>query len=75
VLGSCDAQVYRSGKNLRWAAHEAVARIRSLYAIEHEGKLLDASARTELRQSKAVPCLQELNSWLENNGRKYCPRV
>ena len=53
----------------------AVARIRSLYAIEHEGKLLDASARAELRQSKAVPCLQELKSWLENNGLKYCQRA
>jgi len=55
-------------------AHEAVARIRSLYAIEHEGKNLDASARAELRQSKAVPCLQELKSWLEKQRAEVLPK-
>ena len=38
-------------------AHKSVARNRSLYAIEHEGKLLDLSARAKLRQSKTAPCL------------------
>ena len=55
-------------------AHEAVARIRALYAIEHEGKELDASARLALRQSKAVPCLQELKSWLEKQRVEVLPK-
>ncbi len=55
-------------------AHEYVARTRSIYAIEHEGKLLDASARAELRQSKAVHCLQELKSWLEKQRAEVLPK-
>mgnify|MGYP006273589563 CR=1 FL=1 len=55
-------------------AHEAVARIRALYAIEHEGKELDTSARFALRQSKAVPCLQELKSWLEKQRVEVLPK-
>ena len=46
-------------------AHEAVARIKQLYAIEHEAKALDAAARRALRQEKAVPLLAALQTWLD----------
>jgi hypothetical protein len=46
-------------------AHEAVARIKQLYAIEHEAKELDAAARLALRQTKSVPLLAALKGWLD----------
>ena len=44
-------------------AHEAVARIRSLYVIEHEVKLLDASARAELEQVSHL--------WINSGMKKW----
>src|SRR5262249_30542462 len=38
-------------------AHEAVARIRALYAVEHEAKDLDTLARAAQRQQRARPLL------------------
>lgn len=46
-------------------AHEAVARIKQLYAVEHEAKDLDAPSRASLRQSKSVPILAALKEWLD----------
>ena len=56
-------------------AHEAVARINLLYAIEQEGKDLDASVRMALRQSKVAPCLTELGSWLEKESVEVLPKI
>ena len=47
-------------------AHEAVARIRQLYAVEHEGKDLDGPARALLRQEKSIPLLAALKEWLDH---------
>jgi transposase len=41
-------------------AHEAVARIKQLYGVEHEAKDFDAAARRSLRQEKSVPLLAAL---------------
>ncbi len=46
-------------------AHEAVARIKQLYAIEHEAKEFDAAARMSLRQEKSTPLLSSLKVWLD----------
>ena len=46
-------------------AHEAVARIKQLYAIEHEAKAYDAAARASLRQERSIPLLSSLKDWLE----------
>ncbi len=46
-------------------AHEAVARIKQLYGVEHEAKDLDAAARRSLRQEKSVPLLSSLKEWLD----------
>ena len=45
-------------------AAEAVERIDALYDIEREVRGLDPDARLSERQSRAVPLLQELYSWL-----------
>jgi hypothetical protein len=47
-------------------AHEAVARIRALYAIEHEARELDAATRAALRQHKSAPLLLALKDWLDS---------
>ncbi|MFO0935529.1 MAG: transposase [Gemmataceae bacterium] len=46
-------------------AHEAVARIKQLYAVEHEAKDLDVSSRASLRREKSVPLLAAIKVWLE----------
>ena len=46
-------------------AHEAVARIKQLYGVEHEAKDFAAAARTALRQEKSVPLLRSLKDWLD----------
>jgi transposase len=56
-------------------AHEAVARIRQLYAIEHEAKDLDASARAALRQKKSNPLLDALKGWLDREHRVAIPKT
>ena len=55
-------------------AHEAVARIRQLYAIEHEAKELDASTRAELRQRKSAPRLAALKEWLDQLAVTALPK-
>jgi transposase len=55
-------------------AHEAVARIRALYAVEHEAKDLDAAARTALRQQKSMPLLDALKVWLDREQPTALPK-
>jgi transposase len=45
-------------------ALEALNRIAALYGIEHDGKHLDATARTQWRQEKAQPLLDSMHDWL-----------
>ena len=56
-------------------AHEAVARIKQLYAVEHEAKALDMPARAALRQQKATPLLDAFNEWLDREKRRALPRT
>jgi transposase len=56
-------------------AHEAVARIRQLYAVEHEAKDLDAPARAALRRQKATPLLEALKVWLDREQAQALPKT
>jgi len=56
-------------------AHEAVARIRALYAVEHEANDLDAPARAALRQQKATPLLEALKLWLDREHAQAVPKT
>jgi hypothetical protein len=56
------------------AAHEAVARIRQLYDIEHAGKTFDAAARRSLRQEQAAPRLSALHDWLDEAAVTALPK-
>jgi transposase len=56
-------------------AHEAVARIRQLYAVEHEAANLDAPARAALRQAKATPVLDALKTWLDRERARALPKT
>jgi transposase len=56
-------------------AHEAVARIRALYTIEHEAKNLDASDRAGVRQTKARPLLDALKLWLDHEKTQVVPKT
>jgi transposase len=56
-------------------AHEAVARIRQLYAVEHEAKDLDAPARAALRRAKATPVLDAMKAWLDREHARALPKT
>ncbi len=56
-------------------AHEAVARIQALYAIEHEAKNLDAAERAALRQQKSQPWLDALKIWLDHQHTQVVPKT
>jgi len=58
-------------------AHEAVTRIKQLYAIEHEAKNnhLDAVARLALRQQKSQPLLDALKAWLDQQRIHVVPKT
>ena len=45
-------------------ALEALNRIAALYGIEHDGKYMDATTRTQWRQEKAQPLLDSMHDWL-----------
>ena len=64
-----------AGKTSPQLAHEAVARIKALYAIEHEAKGLDAGARAALRQQKAKPLLEAMKEWLDREQRTALPKT
>jgi transposase len=56
-------------------AHEAVARVKALYAIEHEAKDLDAPTRSTLRQQKSQPSLAALKTWLDHQRIQVVPKT
>jgi len=56
-------------------AHEAVARIRQLYAVEDEARALDPSARAVYRRQKAGPVLDALKDWLDREQARALPRT
>ena len=56
-------------------AHEAVARIKALYAVEHEAKGLDAAGRRALRQQKSQPLLDGLKNWLDHQRTQIVPKT
>jgi transposase len=56
-------------------AHEAVARIKALYVVEHEAKDLDTAARAALRQQKAQLLLDALKEWLDREKRTTLPKT
>jgi transposase len=56
-------------------AHEAVARIRQLYAVEHAAQDLDAPARAALRRAKARPVLDALKLWLDRQRAAALPKT
>jgi transposase len=62
----------RSGDPER--AHEALARIRLLYALEAGGKDLDEAARLALRRERSVPLLERLGTWLDEQARVVLPK-
>lgn len=55
-------------------AHEAVARIKQLYALEHEAKEFDIAARFALRQQKSVPLLAAIQVWLDQLALTALPK-
>ena len=57
-------------------AHEAVARIKQLYAVEQEAQKagLDADQRKALRQDKSVPLLADFQSWLDQVAVHALPK-
>jgi hypothetical protein len=56
-------------------AHEAVARIQALYAIEREATDLEPPARAALRQQKAKPLLDALKVWLDGAQTTALPKT
>lgn len=57
-------------------AHEAVARIKQLYAVEQDAKKaeLDAAKRKTLRQEKSDPLLASLKEWLDQVAVNTLPK-
>lgn len=55
-------------------AHEAVVRIKQLYAVEHEAKACDVTDRRSLRQQKSVPLLAALKPWLDQLAVTTLPK-
>jgi transposase len=55
-------------------AHEALARIRSLYAVESAGKDLDEAGRLALRRERSAPLLDRFGTWLEEQARFVLPK-
>ena len=45
-------------------AHQALAFIRQLYAVEDKAKGLDAAGRLAMRQAESVPVLEQMHDWL-----------
>jgi len=64
-----------AGKTSPREAHEAVARIRQLYAVEDEAANLDATARADFRRQKATPVLDGLKTWLDREQARALPKT
>jgi transposase len=71
---ACWAHVRRKFFESRTSApvpvHAALARIRQLYKIERDAAELSAEDRRALRQRDALPLLNALEGWLNEQGRK-----
>jgi transposase len=48
--------------------------VRELYAVEDEAKDMDDAARRELRQTKSVPVLMRIKTWLDAEQQIVLPR-
>ena len=55
-------------------AHEALARIRALYAVEVVAKDSDDAGRLFLRRERSVPLVGQLGTWLEDQSRVVLPK-
>ena len=55
-------------------AHEALARIRLLYAVEAAGRDLDEAGRLALRRERSVPLLEQLGKWSDEQARVVLPK-
>jgi hypothetical protein len=55
-------------------AHESLARIRRLYAVEADAKPLDDAGRSVARQAHARPALESFFGWLEVQRPAVLPR-
>lgn len=53
---------------------EMLALIGKLYKIEREAKELDDAARLSLRQTKSVPVLEQIKTWLDAESQIVLPR-
>ena len=53
---------------------EMLALIGKLYAVEREAKAYEDDARLALRQSKSLPVLDEIKTWLDTESRIVLPR-
>jgi hypothetical protein len=75
---ACWAQVRRkffeSRTSVPVPAHVALARIRQLYAIEHDAAELSADDRRALRQRDALTLLNAFEKWLAEQGPQALPK-
>jgi transposase len=55
-------------------AHEGVARIKQLYAVESEARALDAPARAAVRREKSGPLLTAMKDWLDRTAAAALPK-
>ncbi len=64
------------GKTPSTAAHWAVGRIRTLYAIERQAKAqgLEGEALVEVRREKALPLLGAFKKWLDKKDGQVVPK-
>lgn len=61
-------------KNLKVSkADVALGKIRKLYAIENEIKLLPEAEKRQQRQTLSIPVLEDLKTWLDKNITKLVP--
>ncbi|QEL16692.1 IS66 family transposase [Limnoglobus roseus] len=56
-------------------AHEAVAGIKALYAVEHAAKGLDPPARAAMRERESGPRLRGMKEWLDRQRATAVPKT
>jgi len=82
VLGhaGCWAHVRRkfvdaaNGRKNTAAAHQMVAYIGQLYAVERAIRDADPQERARVRQEKSAPILQTIKAWLDEKEKKTLPK-
>jgi transposase len=55
-------------------AHQALAFIRQLYAVEDKAKDMDDAGRLALRQAESVPVLNQMHAWLLEQQKHALPK-